>query len=85
MKTFLQYYNEMNTAGPGGVLGTYTDVGGAFPATGDAGYAPGDSRALSPYGPAGAVLGAKIKGKKRKKLPQVKFKVQRRPLPGLSL
>ena len=85
MITFSQYFKEQNVAGSGGAFGTYTDTGGAFPASGDAGYAPGDSRALSPYGPAGAVLGAKVKGKKKKKLPQVKFKVQRRPLPGLGL
>lgn len=81
MITFKQYYFEEDmTAGPGGALGTWTDTGGAFPASGDAGYAPGDARQLSIYGPAGAVLGAKIKGKKKKK---VKFQVQRRALPGL--
>lgn len=85
MITFKQFYLEQNTAAPGGALGNWVSTGGSFPATGDAGYAPGDARALSPHGPAGAVLGAKIKGKKRKKLPQVKFKVQRRPLPGLEL
>jgi hypothetical protein len=82
MITFQKYYKEQNTAGPGGALGTWTDTGGQFPASGDAGYAPGDARQLSPYGPAGAVLGAKIKGKKKKK---VKLKVQRRPLLGVGL
>jgi len=81
MITFQEFYKEQNTAGPGGALGTWTDTGGQFPASGDAGYAPGDARQLSIYGPAGAVLGAKIKGKKKK----VKFKVQRRHLPGLAL
>jgi hypothetical protein len=82
MITFQQFYREQNMAGPGGALGTWTDTGGQFPASGDAGYAPGDARQLSPYGPAGAVLGAKIKGKKKKK---VKFSMQRRPLPGVGL
>jgi hypothetical protein len=81
MITFQKFYKEQNTAGPGGALGTWTDTGGQFPASGDAGYAPGDGRQLSPYGPAGAVLGAKIQKRKKK----VKFKVQRRPLPGLGL
>ena len=82
MITFQEFYKEQNTAGPGGALGTWTDTGGQFPASGDAGYAPGDARQLSPYGPVGAVLGTKITGKKKKK---VKFKVQRRPLPGVGL
>jgi len=82
MITFQQFYKEQNTAGPGGALGTWTDAGGQFPASGDAGYAPGDARQLSPYGPAGAILGAKIKGKKKKK---IKFNIQRRPLPGVGL
>jgi hypothetical protein len=84
MITFYQYFKEQNAAAPGNALGSWTSTGGQFPASGDAGYAPGDARALSPYGPAGAVLGAKTK-KKKNKLPQVKFKVQRRPLPGLDL
>ena len=83
MKTFIQYYREQNIAGPGGALGSYTDTGGAFPGTGDAGFNPGDNRSLSPYGPAGAVLGAKTE--KKKKTSKVKFKVQRRPLPGLEM
>jgi len=76
MITFKQYYYEQNTAGPGGTLGTWTDVGGQFPGSGDEGYAPNDGRVLSPYGPAGAVLGRKItkKGKKTK----IKSVVQRR-------
>lgn len=77
MITFKQFFNEQNIAGSGGAFGSYTDTGGAFPASGDAGYAPGDSRALSPYGPAGAILGSKIK--KKKKQSQVKYKIQRRP------
>lgn len=77
MITFKQFYNEQNLAGSGGVFGNYTDTGGAFPASGDAGYAPGDSRALSPYGPAGAVLGAKVK--KKKKQSKISYKIQRRP------
>lgn len=85
MKTFLQFYREQNTAGPGGALGSWASTGGDFPASGDTGYAPGDARALSPYGPAGAVLGRKIKGKKKSKLPQVKLRIQRRPLPGLEM
>jgi hypothetical protein len=83
MISFKQYYNEQNTAGAGGALGSWTSTGGQFPASGDAGYAPGDARQLSPYGPAGAVLGAKIKGKGKKK--KVKLNIQRRPLPGLTL
>lgn len=82
MITFKEFFREQNTAGPGGTLGTWTDTGGQFPASGDTGYAPGDARQLSPYGPAGAVLGAKIKGKKKKK---VKLKVQRRSLPGSGI
>jgi hypothetical protein len=82
MITFKEFFREQNTAGPGGALGTWTDTGGQFPASGDAGYAPGDARQLSPYGPAGAILGSKIKGKKKKK---IVFKVQRRPLPGVGL
>jgi len=85
MITFLQFYGEQNFAASGGALGTWTDTGGAFPASGDTGYAPGDARALSTHGPAGAVLGRKRKGKKKKTLPQVKLKVQRRPLPGLEM
>lgn len=66
MITFKQYYTEQNTAGPGGALGTWTDTGGSF-GNKDS-YAPNDSRMLSPYGPAGATLGAKIikKGKRNK-------------------
>lgn len=76
MITFKQYYNEQNTAGPGGALGTWTDVGGQFPGSGDAGYNPNDSRALSPYGPAGAILGRKIVKKGRKS--KIKSVVQKR-------
>jgi hypothetical protein len=76
MITFSEYFREQNVAAAGGALGSWTSTGGAFPAAGDAGYNPGDYRALSPVGPAGAVLGAKIskKGKKKK----TKFKIQRR-------
>lgn len=80
MITFKDFYREQNVAGSGGALGTWNSVGGQFPGSGDTGYNPDDLRQLSPYGPAGAVLGAKIKGKKKKK---IKSKIYRRSLPGM--
>jgi len=73
MISFEQYFREMNTAGPGGVFGNYADVGGAFPATGDSGYAPGDTRIPK-------ILGARKKKNKKKIIP-----IQMRPLPGLEM
>jgi len=76
MKSFKSYYNEQNSAAAGGVFGSWTSVGGAFPASGDAGYNPGDARQLNVYGPAAATLGAKVDKKKNK----IKRKIFRRNL-----
>jgi len=83
MITFKQYYNEQNTAGPGGALGTWTDSGGSVGNVDS--YAPNSAQMLSPFGPAGAVLGAKIikKGKKNKNKKRnvlVSIPMQRRSL-----
>lgn len=90
MITFQQFFCEENMAGgAGSVFGAGTEgaigsFGNQYPSQNDKAYAPGDSRMLSPAGPIGAVLGAKkMKGKKNKK--RVKLRIQRRPLPGLSL
>jgi len=59
--------------------------GNQFPSQNSKAYNDGDARKLSPYGPAGAVLGAKVsKNKKRRKGSNVtvKFPIQRRTFPG---
>lgn len=83
MITFKQYYSEQNTAGPGGAFGTWTDTGGSV-GNKDS-YAPNNAEVLSPFGPAGAVLGAKIikKGKRNKNKKRnvlVSIPMQRRAL-----
>lgn len=83
MITFKQYYSEQNVAGPGGVFGSYTDTGGSV-GNKDS-YATNNAQILSPFGPSGAVLGAKIikKGKKNKNKKRnvlVSIPMQRRTL-----
>jgi len=69
MISFYNFYREQNVAASGGALGTWNSVGGSFPASGDEGYSPGDSKQLNIYGPAGAVLGIKKKKNKKIKIP----------------
>jgi len=88
-KIFLKLLAEdMTSGGSGSVFGSNDgqdigSYGNQIPANNDKAYATGDSRKLSPYGPAGAVLGAKVskkktKGKKKGSNVTVKFPVQRR-------
>jgi len=78
MITFKQFYSEQNVAGgPGsafgpGTAGSIGSFAGAFPASGDSAYAPGDYRIPS-------VLGAKRSKKKNKK----KIPMQRRSFIGM--
>jgi hypothetical protein len=63
-------------------IGSY---GNQFPSQNSNAYAKGDNRKLSPYGPAGAVLGAKVSKKKKKRKSSnvtVKFPIQRRTFSG---
>jgi hypothetical protein len=72
---FLKILNEdMSSGGTGSVWGTVDagSTGGQFPANNSKGYADGDNR---PINPATAVLGSKVKGKKKKK---VSFPIARR-------
>lgn len=78
MITFKQFYNEQNVAGgPGsafgpGTAGSIGSFAGAFPASGDSAYAPGDYRIPR-------ILGAKkLKKKGKRKMP-----IQRRPFIGM--
>lgn len=91
-KIFNQVLAENNTSGGGeSVFGSNNgqdigSYGNQFPSQNSKAYADGDARKLSIYGPAGAVLGAKVtKNKKRKKGSNVsvKFPIQRRKFSGL--
>ena len=88
-KIFLKLLEEdMTSGGEGSVFGSNDgqdigSYGNQFPSNNDNAYAAKDPRKLSPYGPAGAVLGAKVsrkktKGKKKGSKVTVKVPVQRR-------